>query len=189
MVGFVVLLAVVTIAYFVWWGPRWARERLEIEGRADNFRYRFRAAQQEFYANDRDGNGIHDYWTGDVAGLHRFGLIDRAVAEADARPLGPLVPRPVPWNGYLFVALEQDENEVPPVPYAQVTDARSGRVYNRVKFAFCAYPAEPGKSGQYIYIINENGSPFRCPVGLRPVPRNWPSNADLSSFWSRDCGG
>ena len=34
------------------------------------------SAQADFRGNDRDGNGIQDFWTGDVAGLLQHGLID-----------------------------------------------------------------------------------------------------------------
>lgn len=55
-------------------------------------------AEADYRSNDRDGNEINDYWTGDVAGLYRnqLRLIPRESAEADARPLNPLVPKPVP---------------------------------------------------------------------------------------------
>jgi hypothetical protein len=87
---------------------------------------------------------------GDVAGLLRTGLIDRTTAEADARPLRPLVPLPIPRDGYYFRVLDADGSEVPPVPYRQETDRKSGKVHNESKFGFVAYPAEPGVTGDDI---------------------------------------
>ena len=51
-------------------------------------------AQRDFRDNDRDGNGVHDYWRGDVAGLFALTpkgngepikLIELGVAAADDR--------------------------------------------------------------------------------------------------------
>src|SRR5438876_8635612 len=106
----------------------------------------FRSAEAEFRYKDVDGNGVEDFWTGDVAGLYRFGLIDREIAAADALPLFPRVPQPIPYMGYYFVAMEVDDSESPPEELRQDTDKKSGKVHHRSKFAFCAYPAEPGAS-------------------------------------------
>jgi hypothetical protein len=141
-------------------------------------------AEADFRENDRDGNGVHDFWTGDIAGLYQFGLIDRATAEADAHPLVPLVPKPIPKDGYLFVALDMDDSERPPQAYRQVTDNKSGKVHHLTKFGFCAYPEKPGLTGNYIWIVNENHSVPRAPASL-PLPRNWPSDEGLMNHWSK----
>ena len=51
-------------------------------------------AETDFRTNDRDSNGIHDYWVGDVSGLYRYTvnnkeikLIEKSLADADASPL------------------------------------------------------------------------------------------------------
>ena len=144
------------------------------------FRFRFRALQQEFIAKDLDRNNTHDYWIDDIAGLHRYGLIDRAIAEADAHPVVPLVPKPVPWNGYLFKSLPPGD---PPPAWREIPANR------RLQFMLCAFPAEPGVTGDYIYVIIESGSPFRCHVKSRPVPTACPSEEELRRYWARDCGG
>jgi hypothetical protein len=78
------------------------------------------SAEADFRSNDRDKNGVNDFWTGDVSGLYSLDvgdgplkLIPREVAEADAAPLKPLVPSPVPFKGYLFRALEADFGATP----------------------------------------------------------------------------
>jgi len=178
-------------AGYLWGIEEWRRRvRMDNERHAYQGRFTLIRAERAFAAKDADANGIQDYWTGDIAGLYRYGLIERGLAEADDRPLVPLVPKPVPWHGYYVRMLEKDENENPPEPYAQVTDPASGRVHHRTKVAVCLYPAEPGVSGRYVFIINENG-PFRRsewpgPKGV--LPRNWPKDEDLR-WWSNDCGG
>jgi hypothetical protein len=171
--------------------PEWKkRQRWENHRQAGNARYTLIHAERAFFVRDLDNNGIRDYWTGDVATLYRYGLIERGLAEADDRPLQPLAPKPVPWHGYFVHIMEIDEHEDPPEEYAQVTDAASGKVHHPGKVAFCLYPAEPGESGDYIFIMDENGSPFRyySPGPEVQVPRNWPRDKDLG-HWSRDCGG
>jgi len=143
------------------------------------------SSEFDFRANDRDKNGVQDFWTGDVCGLFRVGLIDRSIAEADARPLIPLGLKPVPHNGYFFAALDLDESETPPEPLWTETDKHSGKVHHSRKFAFVAYPSEPGVTGNYMYIINENATDFRTYTFAVPVPRNWPSDSNLVYYWAK----
>lgn len=147
------------------------------------------SAQYDFYTNDRDGNGIRDYWTGDIAMLARLGLIERAVGEADAKPLNPLVSKPIPMYGYYFVALDSDESEKVPEVLRQITDAKSGKVHHLEKWAFCAYPAEPDVTGRFIYLIHSGyGSPLSVPVKGRRIPRSVPPDSDMI-HWYRCSGG
>lgn len=93
------------------------------------------SAEADFRANDRDGNGVNDFWTGDVKGLYTMTsarvrgaggdrsnpplkLIELAVAAADVD--GTLVPAggvnmalqsftpSSPAYGYWFLALDTD---------------------------------------------------------------------------------
>jgi hypothetical protein len=131
-------------------------------------------AEAAFRLNDLDGNGVFDFWTGDLAGLYRvpdpkgssLRLIDRAVAEADAFPLHPLAPRPVPYHGYYFVSLNIDENGD---FYKQDTDGKAGKVHNRSKFSYCAYPADVGRTGRMCYLINEANTVWTIDAGGKPI--------------------
>ncbi len=136
------------------------------------------AAEMDFRANDRDGNNFNDFWTGDVAGLHRFGLIARELAEADAAPLKPLVPKPVPHHGYLYRALRMDRSVNPEEAYQQATDEASGKVHHRSIFGFVAYPADYGKTGKATFLINEGSTIIRLNAGGKPVP-DWHSDDDI----------
>ena len=142
------------------------------------------SAEALFRWEDRDGNGIKDYWTADVAGLYRYGLISREIAEADTAPLVPLVPTPIPYKGYYFRALVADDFEIPSVPYRQVTDLKSGAVHHLEKFGFVAYPAGGLFPTTYMWIVCETNTSLRSPMDI-PVPVNFPSKQEFLSRWSK----
>jgi hypothetical protein len=184
LVGLVLLIGTAGAGAFLWWIPRSrAALRERNERKAVDVLASLSSAEGGFRANDRDGNGVLDFWTGDVAGLHQFHLIDRAVAEADVRPLTALVPQPIPKDGYFFRALEFDDSVAPPEPYRQETDKKSGKVHHSWKFGYVAYPSEPGVTGNQILIINENCTVFRHRASI-PVPRSWPSDPAIIVSWS-----
>lgn len=143
----------------------------------------FLMAQTDFRSNDRDANGIQDFWTRDVSGLyalcavgssHPLRLIDIGVCAADADPQGT-APAPVdgdevsnlyftiqaPKSGYWFLAMENDQYGN---PFAQLTGGNAPfndkRWFNRDKFSFMAFP-ESYRVGQNIYILNESYGIFR----------------------------
>jgi hypothetical protein len=148
------------------------------------------AAEADFRANDRDGNRIQDFWTGDVGGLYYLGtpvgpgrtesmrLIPAVLARADAGRKGA-----VPYRGYLFVAMDTDEEGE---PYRKVTDERTGGKpeRNTSKFAFCAYPAEYGFTGRATYVINEGNTIFKIDSGGKPVLK-WPTDPELRRSYSK----
>jgi DUF2950 family protein len=118
-------------------------------------------AEADFRANDRDHNGANDFWTADVMGLYDHGrLIPRELALADAAPRIPLG-RPSPYYGYFFVVLKIDRSVRPPEEYAQVTGNSSAKTGNLSKFAFCAYPANYGKTGTFNFFITEGKAVFK----------------------------
>ncbi len=165
--------------------PEWLkRHRWRNERSASQALWTLTSAEADFRQNDRDGNGIQDFWTGDISGLYALRLIPRELAEADAAPLHPLVPQPVPYHGYYFRALQQDDSETPPVVYRQVTDKTSGEVHNLERFGFIAYPVEGLTSAKTFRIINENNTVFHSPADS-PVPTAWPSDNHMVASWSK----
>jgi hypothetical protein len=145
-------------------------------------------AEEDFRGNDRDGNGIADFLTGDIAGLYSFRatrdgkeahLIPREVAEADAAPLKPLVPMPIPYRGYLFRALDTDRSSDPPDNYRQATDKEGGKVHHPSKFGFVAYPVRFGETGRFSFIANQGGFTHRLRADGSSL-RDWPK--DPSGF-------
>jgi len=113
-------------------------------------------------------------WTGDVAELYRLGGIRRAIAEADAEPIRPLVPEPRPYHGYLFFAMDTGP---------EGTDLKK-RTRNR-DFAYCAFPADEGPN-QQVWLVCSGGFFGRKMEGGLPI-RTWPTDNDLKG-WGRYCG-
>jgi len=181
------ITAALLLACALAWGlPEWRRRRIW-----NNQRDVFQAmklltsAEAVFQEKDADGNQVMDFWTGDVAGLHRYQLIPRELAEADAAPLNPLVPSPVPYRGYYFRALLTDGSEMPPESYRQATDKTSGNVHHLTKFGFIAYPAVRGGTGNRLYVVNENRTIFPREATAAP-PTNFPTDNELKSFYSKE---
>jgi hypothetical protein len=200
------LVAAILGALVYFWGiPEWMENRRRSNER-EVYRWmgKLTGIESDFRTQDRDGNSVQDFWTGDLASLFRYGMISREMAEADAEPRVPLVPRPVPYKGYYFKALRMDNSEKPPVAYRQDTDKGSGKVHHLQKFGFVAWPAEWGVTGTSIYIVNENNTVFPrrdlkklfplvdfskdFPQGdLSQPPSDWPTDYELR--WYSKVGG
>jgi hypothetical protein len=167
------------LAGYLWWQRDHGHSQRSLNERyASAYLKNLAKAESEFRAQDSDRNTIADFWTGDVAGLYRYGaLIDRRVAEADGRPLQPLVTAPIPHYGYLFIAMDADDSTVPPEELRQDTDKHSGKVHHLTKFAFCAFPAMYGVMGRSTFIVNERGLVLRRDTVGKPIQR-WPSMAE-----------
>jgi hypothetical protein len=138
------------------------------------------AAEEIFRSGDADRNGILDYWTGDVAELHRYQLIPAPLADADAAPLRPTSTMPVPASGYYFIAL--DSLEPSGELYRQDTDGKSGKVHHRSRFGFCAFPARYGETGRYSWIMTQDGNRIvAIDAGGKPL-RRYPDDYDRDPF-------
>ncbi len=150
-------------------------------------------AQADFRSNDRDNNLVNDFWVADVYSLYALCplitgqdrqepdpkpdrskailLIEPSAAGADAAPAnvpGRLAApeKPVAKAGYFFRAVEKDETGE---PYGEDTDRRGEKFRNRSRFAFCAYPAEYGKSGKLTFLLTEDNTIWRKDTGGKPV--------------------
>jgi len=155
------------------------------------------AAEADFRASDRDGNGVNDFWTGDVAGLYlltpkgeRFAIkmIGVTLATADARPLpresGATPAPPLPRHGYWYRALRKDRSAPAPQEYALDTTGAGGpKTFNRNRFGFVAYPAEYGVTGARTLIINESTSILWKDTRGEPV-EDWPDDVALKREWT-----
>lgn len=174
-VVFVAVLVLLPLAAYGGW-REWRTHVLNENHRfAYSARSRLITAQGDYIAAHPAGGGGRNLCQ-DVSGLYQDGLIDRALAEADDRPIRPLVPQPVPVNGYFARFLPVDE-------------VINGKVTRTKSFAYCLHPAEPGVTGKYIFLRSEEGEFRRCNVGDRPVPDIWPSDEELRKYWAIDCGG
>ena len=196
--GFAGAAAVVGATYFLTESP--SRLRADNESAAMKALHSLTRAEAEFRAQDLDHNGVKDFWTGDVAGLFRWvgsehgdrkglPLIERALAEADAAPIDRLAPRPVPYHGYYFVAFRDagPETDQDLRSYQQDTGGTPpmGKVHHLSKFAYCAYPAEYGVTGNCTYVIDENSTIFRSfhPDTKVEATKIWPIDDNYRKKW------
>ena len=174
-----VLLGLAALAFFAYRHWRRPSEIAMNEREASAALKSLASAQADFRGNDRDQNGVQDFWTGDVATLGRYGLIEPEVAAADAAPLVPGRP-PVAYRGYYFVALRWDASETPRVDLRQGAD----QTRHPLKFAFCAFPVHWGVTGRTTYIVNEGNSLFWHRRDADPADQ-WPSDEDLRHEWAK----
>jgi hypothetical protein len=165
----------------------------------------FASAQADFRANDRDGNKIQDFWTGDVAGLYllksadgeMIKLIEISAAAADAKPLAKGaaggrhpglegVAVAAPKAGYFFQAMTHDKSSGTAEGYATNTAGQPdlGPVHNHSRFGICAFPADYGASGTRTFIINEGNTIFWKDTQGEPV-LEWPSDQELKDGWAK----
>jgi len=180
--GAAVLLVLGAVSFITWANWR-SQDKSHNQSNAATVLKTLSTAEAVFRNKDLDGNGVNDFWTGDVAGLYRLGLIERAVAEADLRPIIPLVPKPIPYRGYYFIALVRDESETPHEDLRQDTDKKSGKVHHLSKFGFSASPAEYDVTGRDTFIVNENNT-VRCRHAYGNLVDCWPSDEDMRHDWA-----
>lgn len=131
------------------------------------------SAQMDFRANDREGDGVHHFWRGDIAGLYALKskkdpqgppikLIDLSLARADDRPVTDLSPygvRSVTSSGYWYRSLLHEEERDP----------------DPERFAACAFPDSP-RAGRWTFIVDETKTiwqkELRDQRGLERFPRD-----------------
>ena len=185
-----VLLPLVLVGLGGWrlW-PEIEEYRLEYETSAIIHLRHLALLEIAFLHANYDGNGVKDFWTADVAGLvQSYPFLKNPYVqdfqEADVAPLKPGVAEPVPFGGYLFLALERDTSIVPPEQYRQDTDQSGRKVHHLSKFAFCAYPAMYDwrhrrtfivNQGQVIYAVNNDGNPIT----------EWPTDKELAEKFTK----
>jgi hypothetical protein len=148
------------------------------------------AANADFRSNDRDENRINDFWTGNVADLRDLiplrgpkepiKLIEQALAEAD-----PTRPGARPYRGYWFRAMDTDDDGNPYRMDTQGVGSSGDRDRNNSKFAFCAYPAEYGRTGRWTYVVNEGNTIFKSDTGGKPI-LEFPSDSKNAQDYSRE---
>ena len=144
----------------------------------------FASAQADFLQNDRDGDGVKQFWRRDVAGLYglvpkgsneMIKLIELSAAAADLTPVGAArlgdagpgvvgtdhYAVPAAKAGYWFAAL-RFEDEAP------------GKLAPD-RFAFCAAP-DTLAAGKPVLAITQDGVLWTRPAkgGVRDVPAAFP---------------
>jgi hypothetical protein len=120
------------------------------ESNAANSLMTLRFVESMWRESDFDGNGVNDFWTGDIAGFYGqtdangdpLAQIQISYARADAKPLekyAALAATGTPKSGYLYIAMDTDEDGK---PYRTDPDGDGKATTNQNKFAFCANPAD-----------------------------------------------
>ncbi|MBV8878467.1 MAG: hypothetical protein JO332_00750 [Planctomycetaceae bacterium] len=190
--GFLVFLGVgVVISALAIPGLR-SSQRASNERSASTTLKTLTSAEADFRANDRDGNGVNDFWTGDVSGLYyvrpagsgpEIKLIELDAANADARPLFPLAQGTMPKAGYSYKALDRDDSfKGSEGEYKRDTDKSGRKVHHEGKFGFCAFPKSDSE-GKYVFYVNENNTIFR-EAGTKAKDA-FPDDSSLKSYWSK----
>lgn len=132
-----------------------------------------RQAEGAYAQRDLAGSGKHDYWTGDVYGLFRAGLIPENIALADAAPLKPLGSSPKPYHGYYFRALVRTEGLAGKEPSP------------KPRLGWCAYPAERGEKPGKTYLYDIHTGHLFGRQDAAPCLA-WPSDAELGNWGLQD---
>ena len=171
------------------WGLGYSRLLREADGKAMWWAVNaVRVAEARFKDGDLDGNGVADYWTGDLASLLApflampgtpLGPETAALARADVAPL-LLGKAPIPFHGYYVTVVRLDEDGG---PLQRDTDGSGALTHHLEEFALCFYPAvyDPAAGKVDTWFITRSGR-FKSDTGGKPVLR-WP---DLR-MWGRCC--
>ena len=149
------------------------------------------SAEADFRSNDRDGNKVSDFWTGNVAGLYTMTnaamtgntansttdpaikLIELSVASADTDPLTPAAGGenislstfavPSPKAGYWYMALTSDNNTTGPESTYKVDTGGTPVMGSVHNLWKFGFTAFPDSAaaGKFVYVIDENNTIFR----------------------------
>jgi type II secretory pathway pseudopilin PulG len=142
------------------------------------------SVQVKFKTTDCDGDGIANYWVGDLAGLDRIAegntatnpgikLLEADMASADAaarsgRKYGTTnfsavttIAEMAPRKGYWFRVLDHYETAAGTVKY----DDGSGK--HADQFGAITVPHSYGNSGRPLFILNEEGTMFKKDAGAQ----------------------
>jgi hypothetical protein len=131
-------------------------------------------AQREYYAEDRNGDGILEYaQTFASAPGKRDGLYWPTPPGQPLSPLGDLVVRaraegyrrgasggPTPFHGYLYRILTAQGPDAPGGEYDYIA-----RGHMIAGFALVAFPAQYGVSGVMTFIVNHDGVVYQKDLG------------------------
>jgi hypothetical protein len=142
-----------------------------------------RNAEDSFKNSDSDANGVADYWTRDVAGLHslkdRSGqaifLLDPQTAAADPDGAARYGLTVAPKNGYFFKMMVGD-------PDGEAYQKDDGKT-NKTRYGVVAWPAVAGATGRFTFITNESGKIWKKDTQGQPVDR-WPGKDPAKDGWT-----
>ena len=147
-------------------------------------------AEVDFRSNDRDGNGVNDFWRGDVAGLYGLcptgttemvKLLELSVAGADVSALDPRATPPAPGK---MAGQTYYTNRAPKAGYWLLALRHEGEALpSPDRFAFCCFPAQYGKTGRRTFIIDESNTIYSKDLQGRALV-SYPADP-LADGWTR----
>ena len=189
------VLSALSLVGAIWLSAQCACEMRSAEAQAIDALKQVVAAEKTWYASDVDGNGIQDYWTGDVAALYgAIGpdgqparLVDLEVARMDAQAAERhrSVGHGNAWFGYVMTPLVRDSRGM---SYQEDLDRDGLAEECSFGFAFVAYPERRRASfhphlrhrlstdGQLL--IDERGLPKRLDMGDGAPAQQWPEEPE-----------
>jgi hypothetical protein len=121
-------------------------------------------AQEEYYAKDRNGDGVREFAKRLLSspGKHD-GLYWASVAGGEESPLGPefaYARRGQPYNGYLYRILTAQGKDAPGGAKNYVKDGRMTE-----GFALIAWPAKYDDTGVMTFIVDRAGAVYQKNLG------------------------
>lgn len=142
-----------------------------------------RNAEETFKNSDSDANGVADYWTRDVAGLHslkdRSGqaiqLVDPQTALADPEGAPRYGLTTAAKNGYFYRMMVTDQD-------GEAYQKDDGKT-NKTRYGVVAWPAAAGATGRFTFITNESGKTWKKDTLGQPVDR-WPGKDPSKDGWT-----
>lgn len=150
-------------------------------------------AEREFHDKDVDGNGLMDWWVGDVSGLHRLhrdgrpiALVQDYLVEADAAPLQPsgdkikLEPLVAQERTYSY-RYSVIPKRLDGTPYAQDPAGEGLALRSQLGFAFCAFPSHYRVTATETLIIDETSIVWRKDIGGSRIEQ-WPSDPEKEGW-------
>jgi hypothetical protein len=185
-------------AWLLWKLPAIGRSSLIAADEAEAIEalHRVHAAELDFRRNDGDGNGVPDFWTGDVSGLFRAaqpsgeacGILDPGIASADRAPLPPGAgarPRLTAaleakaWKGYWVRAVKSFAKDGP--------DEDTNAWENLEGFGFVAYPVKAGESGNRVFLVGRDGTVWAKDASAAGPegPAEWPARGPEAEGWKK----
>ena len=163
------------------------RRRNSNERNASAYLKMLATAQVDFRHNDRDGDGVQNFWVRDVAGLYGIEtrgkpikLTDIRVAGADrssGRGAYKAMRESGPLAGYHFAALKKYVIEGEARPY----DNGTGR--NPTRFGIAAVPAEYGRYSRKTFIVDHRNVVWARDIGGK-IPDLFPRDP-AKAGWTR----
>jgi len=133
------------------------------------------AAQREYAAKDRNGDGVLAYAQKIISSPGaKDGLYWSPDLDGEISPLGPLVAQaetegytvhvkgsaPQPFHGYFFKVLKQQGAAAPGGKYCYIING-----HMIAGFALVAWPAAYGQSGIMTFIVNQQGRVYQKDLG------------------------